>query len=207
MHAASLIVAWLAEGGARSGKFRRPASSLETAGVSHQPEPHASAALRQGIPLDLVPACPTVPHLRAPVVPALKVSLPGRPHTSAGLMPCIWAWPPEPCPINRVDFNLTHVAVPLLTAVLPKPLHRLLVSLKLFSPSLEACAGHQPTLGTSSEPCCGRTKVCPANGAPSEDQPELQTGLAGQPTAPGAATGTLQGRHLSSEHAAVIPSA
>ena len=89
MHAVTLTACWLAEGGARSGKFRRPASSLETAAASPQTEPHTSAALRQGIPLDLVPVGPAVPHLReSPVVPALKVSPgPARPHISAGLMP------------------------------------------------------------------------------------------------------------------------
>ena len=86
MHAVTLTEFWLAAGGARSGRSRRPASSLETAAVSPQPESHTSAALRQGIPLDLVLVGPAVPHLRAPVVPALKVSLPARPHTS--LMPC-----------------------------------------------------------------------------------------------------------------------
>ena len=74
MHAVTLTASWLAEGGARSGKSRRPASSLETAAVSPQPEPHTSAALRPGIPLDIVPVSPAVPHLTAPVVPALKVS-------------------------------------------------------------------------------------------------------------------------------------
>ena len=96
--------------------------------------------------------------------------------------------------MKRVGLNaLRQLIVPLLTAVLPKPLHMLLVSLKICSLCPEACAGCRLVLGTSSEPCCGRTKVRLANGAPSEDQPELQTGLAGQSTAPGAATGTLQG--------------